>query len=248
LSDSEILREAYIRNSTHGKQMSKRDKIGAAEHLYLNAGGSEEDRYNLISETLSLKLEVSKKYCAEARKAERKKQKDEACDLWLDCVPQTKIAERLGTTQQNVSNWVQDLERSSEICSPPASRQHFDVWQFQTSDKTAGAQSYFGAATPMRAPRARRLESIHTSRATESSATNRSRVRTSSLPLSGYSVTASRASTYSAQASSWAATVAAQQFDFTVWVAASKHISAARQVSIRSWIVMAFGTPLRDTV
>ena len=38
-------------------------------------------------------------------------------------------------------------ERSSAEMhdEPPESRQHFDIWNFTTADKDAGAQSYFGA-------------------------------------------------------------------------------------------------------
>lgn len=149
LSDAEILRESYKRNATHGEQMSKREKVNAAEHLYLNAGGNEDERYALIAETLSLKVDVAKKYCAQARQTEKRKQQEQAWDLWLDCVSQVEIAERLGQSQQTVSNWVQKREQDSEICSPPDSRQHFDVWQFATTDREAGGQqSYFGAVPP----------------------------------------------------------------------------------------------------
>ena len=58
---------------------------------------------------------------------------------------QVEIAEKLGTSQRNVSNWLENLERRSEITNPPESREHFDIWQFATSDKDSGQQSYFGA-------------------------------------------------------------------------------------------------------
>lgn len=148
LSDAEILRESYRRNAIHGEQMSKSEKMAAAAHLYLNVGGTEHERYALIAETLSLSLESAKKYAADARKAEKQNQQAQAWEMWLDCTPQTAIAEQLGVSQQNVSNWVQNREQSSEICSPPESRQHFDIWQFATADKDSGSQSYFGAVPP----------------------------------------------------------------------------------------------------
>lgn len=51
---------------------------------------------------------------------------------------------------------VAEMELSSEIARPPEATdkqpwgvvQHFDVWNFATADKTAGAQSYFGALPP----------------------------------------------------------------------------------------------------
>jgi len=149
IADAEILRESYKRNAVHGQQLSKADKIAAAEHLYLNAGGTADDRYALIAETLSLQIDVAAKYCAQARQAEKRQQQEKAWDLWLDCASQPDIAEMLGTSQQNISNWVQNRERSSEICDPPESRQHFDIWQFASTDRDAGGQqSYFGAVPP----------------------------------------------------------------------------------------------------
>lgn len=148
LTDAEIVRESYRRNATHGEQMSKAEKITAAEHLYLNAGGTADERYQLIAETLSLKPSVAEKYCAKARQAERRNQQERAWDMWLDCVSQVEIAEQLGVPQTTVSGWLTNREQSSEIVSPPASRQHFDVWQFATADKDSGSQSYFGAVPP----------------------------------------------------------------------------------------------------
>ena len=41
-----------------------------------------------------------------------------------------------------------EFAANAENSEAPTSRQHFDIWQFATSDKTAGAQSYFGAVPP----------------------------------------------------------------------------------------------------
>lgn len=148
LSDAEILRESYRRNAIHGEQMSKKEKMAAAAHLYLNVGGTEDERYALISETLSLSLESAKKYASEARKAEKQNQQAQAWDMWLDCIDQTVIAEELGAPRTTISDWVTKKEQSSEIVTPPESRQHFDIWQFTTADKDDGQQSYFGAVPP----------------------------------------------------------------------------------------------------
>ncbi len=74
----------------------------------------------------------------------KRRQEEQAWDWWLDCISQVDIAERLGTSQQNISNWIQNRERSSEICSPPDSRQHFDIWQFQTADDDSGSNPTSG--------------------------------------------------------------------------------------------------------
>ncbi len=53
----------------------------------------------------------------------------------------------MGVDDKTIGEWTAEF---SQICgnSAPDSRQHFDVWSFTTTDKDAGAQSYFGALPP----------------------------------------------------------------------------------------------------
>jgi hypothetical protein len=68
--------------------------------------------------------------------------------MWLDCHSQRTIAERIGAefpaftdvTQQTVGNWINKNAADAGNLLP-ASRQHFDVWQFATADKDAGSRS-----------------------------------------------------------------------------------------------------------
>ena len=89
-----------------------------------------------IAELLAVSERSVQAWTKDARKSEREEAQAKAWDMWLDCATQTDIADELGVSQQNVSNWVQNREQSSEICSPPESRQHFDIWQFATADHT----------------------------------------------------------------------------------------------------------------
>jgi hypothetical protein len=54
LPDAEILRESYRRNATHGQQLSKADKISAAEHMYRSLPGTDDERYTEIATVLSI--------------------------------------------------------------------------------------------------------------------------------------------------------------------------------------------------
>ena len=54
----------------------------------------------------------------------------------------------MSVDQKTVSNWLGEIRNSGKFLEPPASRQHFDVWQFQSADKDSGQQSYFGALPP----------------------------------------------------------------------------------------------------
>jgi hypothetical protein len=85
----------------------------------------------------------------EARQTEKEALQAKAWDLWLDCcATQREIAEQLDLDQATISRWLDANTASADFASPPVSRQHFDIWQFQTSDKDSGQQSYFGAMPP----------------------------------------------------------------------------------------------------
>lgn len=141
LSDAEILRESYRRNATHGHQLSTADKKRAADHMYRTLPGSDDERIADIAETLGIAETSAKKYVSKARQDEKKATQDKAWDLWLDCWTQQAIADHLGMDQSTVSR-ICKVEQRSELHSPPASRQHFDVWQFAT-DKDQDT-TYFG--------------------------------------------------------------------------------------------------------
>jgi DNA methylase len=130
LSDAEILRESYHRNSTHGHQLSTQDKKRAADHLYRNLPGTAAERITEIASVLGLIESSATKYVATARQDEKAALKERAWELWLDCRTQQQIADELGVVQKSVSNWLVEMERGSNLTKPPASRQHFDVWSF----------------------------------------------------------------------------------------------------------------------
>lgn len=144
LADVEIIKESLRRNAGHGVQLSTKDKKRNADVLY--RGGTHD--YGEIAGLLSITEKTAQEYCRDARKDEKEQQKQQAWDLWLDCHTQTAIAEKVGVDQKTVSNWLGEIQSVGDFLEPPASRQHFDVWQFATSDKTAGEQSYFGAIPP----------------------------------------------------------------------------------------------------
>lgn len=143
LSDGEIMREAYRRNATHGHQLNAADKKNAADHLYRSLSHLDADaRYAEIAEVLGINVATAKKYAADARRDEKEQQQAKAWDMWLDCHTQVDIAEVIGVPRPTVIGWLSEMERRSEFDTPPASQQHFDIWQFQSdadSDTT-----YFG--------------------------------------------------------------------------------------------------------
>lgn len=142
LSDAEILRESYKRNSTHGHQLSANDKKRAADHLYRTLPGTADERVTDIAVVLGITQSTAKKYVSTARQDEKKQLQERAWDMWLDCHTQQAIADDLGMPQRTISDVLAKREQDSGFANPPESRQHFDVWNFATDQDTD--TTYFG--------------------------------------------------------------------------------------------------------
>lgn len=71
-----------------------------------------------------------------------------AWDAWLDCMSERQIAERIGVSHPTVSSWVEDSRKRPDYYQPPASRQHFDVWNFPTDGTASGQGGTFTRARP----------------------------------------------------------------------------------------------------
>jgi hypothetical protein len=150
LSDAEIIRESIRRNAEHGQQLSREDKERMAAQLWAAmAHLSNGERTNEIMALLSVSRDAVEDWTKTTRQDERRATIARAWDMWLDCATEREIAEAIGVTQPAVNGWLRDKKSAlAENLSNPPSRQHFDIWQFQTADKDSGQQSYFGAVPP----------------------------------------------------------------------------------------------------
>jgi hypothetical protein len=149
LTDAEIFNESIRRNATHGQQLSAADKKRLARKLWTTlAHLSGTERQAEIMALLAVSERSVQQWTAEARKSEKDEQKSKAWDLWLDCLTQDEIAEQVGVPRPTIASWIVENRKSADFNNAPESRQHFDVWQFATADKTDGNQSYFGAIPP----------------------------------------------------------------------------------------------------
>jgi hypothetical protein len=150
LTDAEIVRESIKRNATHGQQLSRRDKQRMAGQLWATlAHLTTAERVKEIAELLSVSERSIHSWTKDVRKAEKEAQQAKAWDLWLDCWSQREIADQIGVSVGTVNEWCSEIANSRNLNDPPESRQHFDVWQFPTTDRDGGGQqSYFGAVPP----------------------------------------------------------------------------------------------------
>lgn len=149
LTDAEIIRESITRNASHGQQLSRQDKQRMAGHLWTAFSDMPNgERVADIASLLAVSERAVQAWTKDARKAEKDTLQAKAWDLWLDCHEQQDIGDALGLPRQTITEWLAEKRKSAEFGAAPASRQHFDVWQFQSADRESGQQSYFGAIPP----------------------------------------------------------------------------------------------------
>lgn len=74
------------------------------------------------------------KWTKDARAYERAQQQAWVWDLWLNCLSQQEIADTTGIHQTTVGEWIKEKRTCADFLNPPDSRQHFDIWSFQTAD------------------------------------------------------------------------------------------------------------------
>ncbi len=145
LTDAEIVRESITRNASHGQQLSAADKKRLAGQLWITFAHLDGDRKSEIATLLSVSERSIENWTKDARASEKEKQQARAWDLWLDCKTQQEIAVEMGVDQKTISNWVGETAKLRDFLEPPTSRQHFDIWSFQSAD---GDSSYFGRMPP----------------------------------------------------------------------------------------------------
>lgn len=140
LSDIEIVKESIRRNATHGRQLDTSDKRRMADQLYRQGVRDASE----LSELLAITSSTLETYLRDAKRDEKQAQKDKAWDLWLDCTSYRQAGETLGVDHKTIEKWCGEKADESGN-SPPASRQHFDIWQFPKAEANS---SYFGRMPP----------------------------------------------------------------------------------------------------
>ena len=151
ITDAEIVRESIRRNASHGQQLSRDDKRRMAGRLWtVLADLPAAERVKDIAELLAVTDRSVERWTSDVRKAEDQERRERAWDAWLEQpeASQEDIGRQFGLSQATVSRVIQE-RHVSLLNDAPESRQHFDVWQFATTDRDAGGQqSYFGAVPP----------------------------------------------------------------------------------------------------
>jgi hypothetical protein len=146
ISDTEIFTEAVVRNSTHGHQLTQKDKGKVVEILWSSVSHLGDGRKQYFVKLLSISERTVETYSEAARKDEKLQQENTAKDMWLDCYTQEQIAEKVGVGRKTIDDWIGGFRKLADFANPPESRQHFDVWNFKIpADNNS---SYFGRMPP----------------------------------------------------------------------------------------------------
>jgi hypothetical protein len=144
LTDSEIIRESIHRNAAHGQQLSASDKRRLAGKLWPTLDRA--TRVAELAELLSVSERSVQDWTRDARATEKAEQQARAWDLWLDCWTYRDIAVELaGPDEDTIGRWVSAKAQDCGNADAPASRQHFDIWQFGSD---GGGSNHFGKMPP----------------------------------------------------------------------------------------------------
>jgi hypothetical protein len=146
ISDNEIFNEAIRRNSSHGQQLSQKDKRVIAKKLWRTLVHLGDSRKGEIGKLLSISERSVESYTKDARDEEKEEREQKAIDMWLNCHTQEDIAEFIGVPQRTLSDWISGYRKLAETTKPPTSLQTFDVWNFKI-DKEDNS-GYFGQMPP----------------------------------------------------------------------------------------------------
>jgi hypothetical protein len=149
LTDAEIVRESIKRNASHGQQLTRQHKQRPAAWLWSGLAHLDTpERIDDIAQLLAVSRDAVERWTKDARSAEKRAQQERAWDLHLNCLSDVEIGKQLGVSDKTAKQYRSEFSAYADFSEPPASRQHFDIWQFAIADRDAGQQSYFGAVPP----------------------------------------------------------------------------------------------------
>lgn len=146
LTDAEIFNESISRNAHHGLALSRDDKRNLAPKLWQARHHLPiKERVKDLSRMLAVSEVRIREWTKDIRDQEKADQQAKAWDEWLNCHDQSEIADDLGVTQQTISNWLQEMTKSSNFVQPPDPHMAFDMWSY---GKYTGDSEYFGKLHP----------------------------------------------------------------------------------------------------
>lgn len=137
--EGDILLESIKRNSTHGKQLSFKEKKENARKLYKLNG-----KHRITQEEIANILSVSQPsvtgWLKDLITTEKEAEDTKILELYLNCQTQEEIAEKLGISQRGVGKRLKSIFRifikDSKSSITPSNIQHYNQWQVFSLDNS----------------------------------------------------------------------------------------------------------------
>jgi hypothetical protein len=133
--DTEILKEAIKRNSTHGQQLAKEEKKNLARKLWESTTVVE------IASLLSVSTGIVSSWTTDLEDTRKDEEKQKVIGLYLKCHTQTEIGKELGQSEGNISKILTKFKNekmkdfNENTTKPPDSFQIYDIWNFSKLDQ-----------------------------------------------------------------------------------------------------------------
>lgn len=106
-SDMHLLRLAIRRNSRHGDQLSREDKMDKARKLYNGTPPRDREQLKIeLCRDFSITPRTMNSWLKRIDEDTEKETRAHALALWLSCRTLEAIAEQCGVTAQTINNWV----------------------------------------------------------------------------------------------------------------------------------------------
>lgn len=142
IAENEIMWWSVRLNATHGLQLSYKEKQRLSNIFITNGRDVKE-----ISNVLAVHSDAIRKWTRQTRKRLAQDRDAKIWNLFLHCWTQTEIAEKLGVTQQTISNRLEKITKKKkflEFSNPPKSWILWNKWEFAARDKNYGMDGVQG--------------------------------------------------------------------------------------------------------
>ncbi|MDP3064876.1 MAG: DNA methyltransferase, partial [Chloroflexota bacterium] len=136
----QILIRAAELNARHGKQLTMTEKARVARTMYGKRVNGVVYRTSEIAAKLGADDRTVREWVRTQREEEQAERQRRALDLYLQCYTQEEIAERLGWSQQVISNDLAELTKNGNSAEngKPDPLRFADVWSFVECDRRFG--------------------------------------------------------------------------------------------------------------
>ena len=133
-----LIRSAEL-NARHGKQLTMTEKAKLTRRLYGMSINGVTCRTSVLAAKLGADERTVREWTRTQREEEKTERQRKALDLYLQCLTQQEIAEKLGWSRQIIGQDLDDAKngKSAENGKPDPLR-FADVWSFVECDKRFG--------------------------------------------------------------------------------------------------------------